>query len=294
MPETRPLSPLESGDELTWRLLAMGLALTAALVGSAPLGTSARAEDASAVASPAPLVVFRDGKLSVDVYDVELSEVLQRIATLAGFQLTTEGSLSRVTAVFTGVSLEEGLRRLVQDHELMLVYRAPGEGGAGGDVVEAHVFAGSPSRAASDTATALAEIAQLLRSADQRNVPRVSEFLSWSDATVRVRAAQALGVIGGPAAASTLERALGDEAPQVRIQVVYALRRLQGVQSIPALADVLVRDSDVTVRRAAAGALGTLRDASAASALKAAMADPDPAVRQQATRALRRQGVALP
>ncbi len=297
MPTTRRLSSMRSRSEATWRVLGMTVALTAAVLGLSSLRSTACAEEErSAGSSPVPVIAFSEGKLSVDLRDADLANVLQQIATRASFQLTTSGQLRRVTAVFTAVSLEEGLRRLVQDHELMLVYRPAEVGRGAGKLVEVHVFAASPSPNPLQTATALAEINQLLRSGgDQRNVGRLTELLSFAaDPTVRARAAWALGRIGAPAGGTALAQALSDETAQVRIQAALALRGLQGVQAIPALAGLLLRDPDVTVRRAAVGALGTLREASAISALRAALADPDASVRQQATQALQRQGVVTP
>ncbi len=287
------LSLLRMSDGAILRSFVAVVALTAAV--SLSLNGAARADDCSLDSSCAGAVTFHDGKLSVHVQDAELSEVLRQVAAVAGFQLKTTGQLGRVTEAFTDVSLEGGLRRLVRDHELMLVYRPSPASEIGGKLVEAHVFAGSPHHGPAETAAALAEINQLLRlGRNESNVARLSEFLSWSDPVVRTRAAQALGMIGGPAAMTTLARALNDQAPQVRLQAIHALRRLRGVQAIPALTDLLQRDPEASVKSAAIATLGTFREASAVAALKAALGDADQMVRQQAALALRRQGVALP
>jgi hypothetical protein len=259
-------------------------------------GAEERLDDPSRVAA----IAFNDGKLSVDLRDADLADVLQQIAVRAGFQLTTSGPLRRVTAVFTDVSLEEGIRRLVRDHELMLVYRPAKADRAAGRLVEVHVFAAAAAPDPVQPAAALAEINQMLRQmlrsgSDQRTVARLTELLSLAaDPPVRARAAWALGKVRAPAGATALAQALSDQAAQVRIQAAFALRGIQGLQAIPALAGLLLRDPDATVRRAVAGALGTLRDASATEALRAALADADLSVRQQATQALRGQGVLTP
>jgi hypothetical protein len=56
-------------------------------------------------------------------------------------------------------------------------------------------------------------------------------------------------------------------APDVRAQVVDALRRVAGARPIPALERLLLRDPDAAVRRAAARSLGMLPEAAATSAL---------------------------
>jgi len=54
--------------------------------------------------------------------DVDLADVLAQLGARAGFRVRTSASLGRVTATFTAVSVEQALRRLVQDHELMLIH----------------------------------------------------------------------------------------------------------------------------------------------------------------------------
>jgi len=201
-----------------------------------------------------------------------------------------------VTAAFTNVPLEDALRRLVQHHELMLIYGPATEGRTSARLINVHVFAASSAPASPRTADALGEIGQLVRLGnDPANVTRLTDLMSLaSDPSVRARAAWALGAIGAASAAAALAQAARDQAPQVRAQVVYALRRVHGAQAIPKFVDLLLHDSDASVRGAAAGALGSFRDPAATSALSAATADPDPSVRNLATRALRRAGAAVP
>ncbi|HUF94391.1 MAG TPA: HEAT repeat domain-containing protein, partial [Candidatus Limnocylindria bacterium] len=81
------------------------------------------------------------------------------------------------------------------------------------------------------------------------------------DARVRARAVTALGAVKTAQAAAALRTALGDSAPSVRIQAANALRRSQGVASIPVLAQVATNDPDPQVRRAVARTLSFLRRA---------------------------------
>ena len=117
--------------------------------------------------------------------------MLQEIATRAAFDLKTSGQLGRVTATFTGVPLEEGLRRLAPEHELMLVYRAP-SGGAAASLVEVRVFAGTRPNDPRSAAADLAEIRGLLRSSgSQEGAAQLADLLGAPDSTVRARAAAA-------------------------------------------------------------------------------------------------------
>lgn len=281
-----------------WRLLGVGIASLCAVLGSPSPGRTADLGQESAPAapiSPVPLVVVEEGKLTVDVHHAELESVLREIATRAAFDLRTSGKLGRVTATFAGVSLEEGLRRLAPGRELMLVYRGS-VGRADQALVEVRVFAGSPASDPRRAAADLAEINQLLRTgAGPEGIARLVDLLGAApEPAVRSRAAAVLGWRGGMGSETALTEALNDPAPDVRAQVVDALRRVAGARAIPALVRLLLRDPDAVVRRAAARSLGMLPEAAATSALTAAAGDPDASVRKQVIWALRRRGVLDP
>jgi hypothetical protein len=177
--------------------------LVAACLGAASvLGWTAVAAPADAPKVPAPpgqVVMVEGERLTVDLRSAELAGVLFQVAKAAGFHLTTTGELGRVTAAFSAQTVEDGLRRLVQDHEMMLVY-GPARRSAGPAVLmEVQVFSATPGGGAaaapaagdagSETA-ANAEIAGLVRARDaERGVPRVAELLATSsDSVVRGRA----------------------------------------------------------------------------------------------------------
>lgn len=106
---------------------------------------------------------------------------------------------------------------------------------------------------------------------------------------VRVAAAKALGQIGNPATAPTLERALRDEAP-VRCAAVMALTRLGNDEVVPALIACL-RDPAPEVRYHAVTGLGRLKAQMAASPVQAMLEDSDDMVRRGAEKALAELGV---
>lgn len=258
------------------------------------LGPAHAAGPEQPAASISPTIGLERGRLTVESRDADLADLLRQIAARAGFRLDTVGALGRVSMAFTSVPLDEGIRRLTRDHELMLVYGSQGPA----DLVEVRVYARAPTRStrpasAATRAASLAEIGRLVRAPDVAgSIDRLASLLaSAADPTVRARAAWALGRIGGAAVGPALTHAVSDPTPDVRIQAAYALRRVDGAAAVPALAGLLLSDPEARVRRAAASSLGALREAAAASALSAAAQDPDPSVRQAVNRALRRYGV---
>jgi hypothetical protein len=103
----------------------------------------------------------------------------------------------------------------------------------------------------------------------------------------------ALAASGGPAIAADaqVERARTalrqDPSRKVRARAVEVLAKGAGRDAVPALCRALTEDEGAVVRVAAASALQRLRDPSARWALRdAAARDPDPSVREVASRAL--------
>jgi HEAT repeat protein len=132
------------------------------------------------------------------------------------------------------------------------------------------------------------------------DVPALMRDLRDRDVSVRVRAAKALGMLGGAGkvAVPLLVEALKDNDPDVRTLALKALRRIapdgngnanSAAGEVGVYADQL-RDPDPSVRLQAAKALGRLGPAAAgaAQALLEATADGDKDVRRQATDALNR------
>jgi hypothetical protein len=258
------------------------------------------ASTAAADAPAADPVTVESGRLTLEVQDADLSQLLSEIARRAGFELFTSGALGSVTASFTGVPVDRALRRLIQGHETILVYRSDQQGSEPA-LAEVRVFAATAARGPADGgaredqsgATAIAEINQVVRSRDvERGVARLGELLDAADPRVRARAAWGLGRLGGGGAVELLSRALRDDAVDVRIQAAQALGHAGGDQGVPALASTLQSDPDASVRRAVAVLLAASKDPVAASALLAATSDTDQSVRDEARRALERQRTA--
>lgn len=269
-----------------------GRAVRLAAALAAGLGASLAAADA-APTLPTLNVAAERGLLSVDVRQAPLADVLRRIGERAGFVVTIRGDLSRpVTQGFSGVLLEEGLRRLTRGESLALVYASRGPGGPP-QLTELLVYATPPqlARPRAGDASRPAKFQRISALARQRDAAAVAELAGFlagdPDPLVRSRAADTLGRMQGAAAASALTRARADEAASVRIRVLMALRRLEGPAAVVLLRDALLADPDPGVRRAAAWVLGALRNETARSALESALGDRDESVRRSVTAALR-------
>jgi hypothetical protein len=79
-------------------------------------GTGRHAEDTRPrSAAKGRAVVVQAGQLSVDLQEADLGEVLAQIGRQAGIRMSSGPSFGkRISAHFTGVELEEGLRRLLR------------------------------------------------------------------------------------------------------------------------------------------------------------------------------------
>jgi HEAT repeat protein len=110
---------------------------------------------------------------------------------------------------------------------------------------------------------------------DEAAVPALIAALSDASPRVAEEAAEALGSIRDTRSLSPLVRALGHPNASARVGAVKALAALRDKSSVGALISVLARDSDWLCRRHAATALGEIGDPVAATALLAALGDPD-------------------
>jgi HEAT repeat protein len=236
------------------------------------------------------------GRLTLQAVDAPLVEVLEAIARAADLNLAVDDGLTgRVTQSFSGIALEEGIRRLCRGYSVALVYAAAA-GNAEPELSEIMVIGGAPpSRPGASTATAagspraarLREVQALGRRRDPDAARRLADLLLQEpDAVVRSQAVAAMGRVGGAATSAGLATALRDREAAVRMQAVRALSRVEGAEGIGTLRLVLTSDQDAGVRREAARALARFRTEAARAALEAGSADPDEGVRREVTRLL--------
>lgn len=118
----------------------------------------------------------------------------------------------------------------------------------------------------------------------QAAVPQIIPFLKHEKEPRRVAAANALGEIGDPAAVPALVEALGDPFFTVREAAARALTKPE-LKAESALLEALPGSSGAA-RRHIVRVLGQLKSSAAVPLLERLHEDPDPAVRDDAARAL--------
>ena len=106
-------------DPLPALLVLFGLSCAIPMVGS-PAKVSLAAEQSNN--REAMDVMLRDGVLTLDLRDAPLSDVLQAISEVAGFELTLKGDLSTPTTESFSLALVEAIKRLVGRKSLLMQF----------------------------------------------------------------------------------------------------------------------------------------------------------------------------
>ena len=224
-------------------------------------------------------VVVRQGRLTIDVRNAPLAQVLRTIAERAGLALTLRSDLSApITQSFTDLPLREGIERLVRGHSLALSYGAAG-GGPGGEIVTGvWVMDGSSAPGAFAVARS-AESTSELPSQGARD-SRASEPSSLNDN----KDEKAGAIAGGAAVESPGTRWIRE----IRTLTEEAVRGSEA--AVADLGDIIASDADAAVRHQAVAALGQLKGPEIEEVLTDALADVDTSVRVRAVRGLRGAG----
>jgi HEAT repeat protein len=114
----------------------------------------------------------------------------------------------------------------------------------------------------------------LAQTRDPKAVPTLLEALRGEFYTVRARAAKALGAIGDKQAIQPLLEALSDDEPEARIGALTGLGYFKDPDTFDRMADLLLDDPEISVRQAAAQALGDTKHPKALPYLMVALSDP--------------------
>ena len=236
------------------------------------VATAAEAQSPSIVLD----VSVGSGALTVDARNAPLAEVLQTIGQAAGIDVTLRGDFSApITASFTGVSLEEGFRRLARGHSIALTYAAVADASTRQILTGVRVMSDppTPERPGAGMSTSAATSAPVGQDNAHRGEPRSSSVRAEverpsREVTIHFPPGGWLGGI----------QALADEA------------RRGTEAAVALLAEVSASEPDGIVRQQAVAALERLRGPKVESALTAALDDADASVRLRAVRGLRVAG----
>jgi hypothetical protein len=239
------------------------------------------------------------GVLAVDVRDMPLDEVLRTISEQSGVNITVHsGGAAKVTQTFSGVGLDDGIRRLAPASNVVLVYgSAEAEGRPGATrLVEVHVYetSKSPVTAVVDPqqrSTQLRTVRELSRKAHAQEPGALASLVGLltgdPDPAIRRSAAEALASLREPEAVNALRSGASDQDPTVRGRSLLSLGQMRDEGSVAIIAQGAMRDPDASVRRSAVWALSTLQSEDARRALEVAASDADPLVKQAAAGALK-------
>lgn len=120
-------------------------------------------------------------------------------------------------------------------------------------------------------------------------LPVLRDLVRGDDAMLAAKATYLASLIPDEARSDVLADAAGSAEPTVRVAAAAALTNLAAEQAVP-LADTLLADSDVGIRKHALRAAAGFRRSSAMTdrVREVARTDPEPALRQQAQDALDR------
>jgi hypothetical protein len=90
-------------------------------------------------------VTVREGRLSVNLRDAPLGDVLRLIGQEAHLKVNLDGQFGTpITATFTGLPLEAGIRRLTREHSSSFAYGPPPQPGLTGRLTEIWIVGSVP------------------------------------------------------------------------------------------------------------------------------------------------------
>lgn len=209
-----------------------------------------------------PFVVQVQGQhLTVRVRDIPLERILGEIAHQTWIRVVFHGSAeSRLSADFSNVSLDEGLRRLSREMNCAFIFASKKSERDEVEIREIIIYPEGP-----ETGTKAVEPVMI---GGEKRVPEEQKEVFLV----------------------SLLRSLEDKDPLVREGAVDFLSEFRDEKVMEHLSMVLLEDQDEDVRASAARALGNFRDERAMDALLNALQDEEFWVRENVLRALGQVG----
>ncbi len=243
-----------------------------------------------ATASASNTVRCDHGFLSVKVQNLTLGELLNAAARQCGFAVVRYGTLEqRLSMEFQGLTLTQGLRRILGNRSYALKYAPTGPGRRLATGTRAETLwvlpQGDEKYAAPYAVPAIAGGDGFFRHDPSIDVSRWGSILSNGNVEDREQAAMALGKRGHASAVVSLSQALADNNAEVREAAIASLAEIGSTEAAQALA-VPLHDGDPRVREQAVDALGDVGGQVATDLLQQALMDEVAFVRQAASEML--------
>ena len=267
-------------------------------------------------------------RISADLSQVPIADVLAAVAEQTGARLSIRGDLGTVRPqAFSRVPLAEALPRVVQPNGVLLQFGpadsvgrrliairavAPGaqagaatDGGGRANVRKTPISHRDPRRglpagmwdydkgedALPDSETRMARLVDIARTRGQGATAAVNYALvADPDPRVRIAAIRALaGLQHSPEGRQALTQAVADSDPEVRTEALRTLASNPSDKPIALLAQVIKGDSDRQVRLAAIANLSGSDGELARAVLQGVLSDPDAEMREAAEQAMARR-----
>ncbi|MCP4342587.1 MAG: HEAT repeat domain-containing protein [Desulfobulbaceae bacterium] len=246
-------------------------------------------------------ITVKNDLISVELVDVPLIEVLQRVKQEFGFKAHFHGDLSElITLSFTDFPLEKCLQQLTANHSLSVASLSPTKLPEQNDekqIAEVWVISRSAisrnlnvppvasvlpsSDLINNTAKVNEKAPELADDGEQEGVP-LGQLLNDPDAkrSSKRQAINELAAVGDAASVLTMAESLGNEDKEVRQLLVAGISSVENEESTRVLGQVLQDESDPAIRKIAVRALGQRKDDVVVQALlQGAMNDEDEEVR---------------
>lgn len=233
-----------------------------------------------------------DGLLTVEARGVPLSEVLTEIVNQMRIKIVLYGSAEQpVSATFSDLPMETGLKRLARDFNYAMISRPNGAKGGKPAIKAIHIFPKEGKGFSKEGPRVITPERPALQTFGEPHMDSLIQALEDKDAEVREEAVDGLAGLKDERTIPHLIWVLDDDRdPDVRENAAEALGEVGGPEAIDALISTLKEDDHVDVRAAAAESLGKIGGAEVIGPLTNALKDENEYVRETAVESLQEMG----
>ena len=267
------------------RYRRLGVVLGLATMLSATEARDMPALDAgpSLIVDVSSLVQCADGLLSVKARDIDMTDLLEEVASQCSLTVVWYVQVAqRLSVEFYRLPLAQGLGRILRTRSYVLLSTPPSSGKRLATAAPAQTLWILPQADEKYAASTMPKSAnRFLAEESILGLSTMVTALSHGNLEDRTQAAVALGKRGQTRAIAPLSQALADRNAEVREAAVDSLAEIGGADATHALAGAL-RDRDPHIREQAIEALGQAGGKIASGLLQQALTDEVGFVRQAA------------